>query len=146
MFSSYSYILVLNLYSKCKWGSCISHEFRVLSGVRQGGVISPHIFAVYLDDLVKLLKKSGVGCHIVGQIVSAIVYADDLCLLAPTRSSLQHLLLICQKYAEEWCISYNPKKSKLMIFRCVLRISLTGSVCPSVGWSVRPLVRPSVGP
>ena len=34
------------------------------SGVRQAGVLSPYLFAVYVDDVLQRLKKCGLGCHI----------------------------------------------------------------------------------
>ena len=105
-----------NLMSKCKWGDSFSHSFHVPSGVRQGGVLSPKIFNGYMDDLVEELRLTGVGCHIIDYFVAAILYADDLCLLAPSRQSMQLLLDICQSYADRWCIRYNAKKTKCMIF------------------------------
>ena len=105
----------LNLTSVVKWNDTFSRPFRVTSGVRQGGILSPRIFVVYVDDLIIALRKSGVGCHIVEQFVAAIMYADDLALLAPTRSSLQRLLNICQNYGTEWCITYNSSKTTAMM-------------------------------
>ena len=53
---------------------------------------------MYVNDLINALKKSRVGCHIIDMFVAAIMYADDLALLAPTRLSLQTLLDICYAY------------------------------------------------
>ena len=53
---------------------------------------------------------------LVNQFLAAIMYADDLALLAPTRSSLQKLLDICHNYGIEWCITYNTKKTVVMVF------------------------------
>ena len=105
----------LNLTSVVKWNDTFSRSFRVTSGVRQGGILSPRIFVVYVDDLLRALRESGVGCHILGQFVAAIMYADDLALLAPTRSALQRLLNICQTYGTEWCITYNSSKTTAML-------------------------------
>ena len=44
------------------------------------------------------------------------MYADDLCLIAPTRSALQELLLICEEFSKEFCLSFNGKKSKALLF------------------------------
>ena len=38
--------------------------FTILNGVRQGGILSPKLFSVYMDDLSKLLINSGIGCFI----------------------------------------------------------------------------------
>ena len=105
-----------NLSSTVKWNSALSFSFPVRSGVRQGGVLSPHLFSVYLDDLFKILKESKVGCYVMNLFVSAVIYADDICLLAPCRSALQTLLNACENYGIKWCLSYNPTKSKTMVF------------------------------
>ena len=105
-----------NLTSCVKWNDSSSRHFKVTSGVRQGGILSPRIFTMYVDDLLILLRNSGVGCHLINMFVAALMYADDLALIAPTRSSLQHLLDLCHSYGIEWCISYNPSKTKVMLF------------------------------
>ena len=106
----------LNLTSVCKWRNAFSEAFLVISGVRQGGVLSARFWAVYMDDLICELRKSGVGCYIVNYFIACILYAVDVCLLAPSSKSMQSLLDICANYASLWCINYNEKKSKLMYF------------------------------
>ena len=105
-----------NLTSVCKWQNAISDAFSVISGVRQGGVLSARFWAIYMDDLFTELRNSGMGCYIVNIFIACILYADDVCLLAPSRRAMQSLLDICSKYASNWCIRYNEKKSKLMFF------------------------------
>ena len=96
-----------NLTSVCKWNNHFSDAFSVPSGVRQGGVLSPLIFALYVNDLIIALRNSGVGCCIIDIFIAAIFYADDVALLAPCRSALQTRLDICERYSKEWCILYN---------------------------------------
>ena len=45
-----------------RWGSSISSSFRVFNGVRQGGILSPHLFNVYVDDLSQILNRCRTGC------------------------------------------------------------------------------------
>ena len=78
-----------NLSARCKWNNSFSETFCVTTGIKQGGVLSPHIFAVYLDDLILELKKSGCGCYLIEQFLAAILYADDLALLALNLTALQ---------------------------------------------------------
>ena len=46
-----------------KCGSCISHYFYVINGVRQGKNLSPKLHSVYVDDFSDYLVKSQIGCH-----------------------------------------------------------------------------------
>jgi len=50
-------------------------------GVRQGGVLSPTLFAVYVNDIILALSKSGHGCYFDNMFIGCIMYADDLLLL-----------------------------------------------------------------
>ena len=105
-----------NLYSICKWRNAYSSPFLVISGVRQGGVLSAKFWSVYMDDLIKKIRAKKLGCHIVDLFIACIFYADDVCLLAPTRHAMQVLLDTCSEYASLWCIKYNEKKTKVMFF------------------------------
>ena len=62
-------------------GEVLLKPFSVHAGVRQGGVLSPFLFAVYIDDLIIRLKKSGIGLHIRGVFLGCLVYADDILLI-----------------------------------------------------------------
>ena len=46
-------------------GEC-SSTFSVSNSVKQGGVLSPVLFTVYLDGLIDQLRKKGLGCHFNG--------------------------------------------------------------------------------
>ena len=106
----------LNMSGKVKWGDAFSEEFPVPLGTKQGGISSPGFFSVYVDDMVKLMRNSGVGCHIIRLFVAAILFADDLAILAPTRSALQKLIDICVEYCTKFCLQFNSTKSKVMTF------------------------------
>ena len=105
-----------NLSSRCRWHSTQSDPFSVSSGVKQGGILSPNLFTMYVDDLLIHLRGSGIGCHVLSLFAAAILFADDLALLAPTRQSMQLLIDICETYCKEYCLSFNTKKTKSLIF------------------------------
>jgi hypothetical protein len=97
-----------------KWGNNTSHAFNVSNGVRQGGVLSPYLYNVFMDDLSSVLNKSRIGCVMNGCYINHVCYADDSVLIAPSPTGLQHLINICQKYAYNNEIIYNVKKTICM--------------------------------
>ena len=71
-----------------RWNGVLSDPLVVSQGVRQGGVLSPFFFSIYVDDLIKRLELSGTGCHVNGGYIGAILYANDLLLLSASISGL----------------------------------------------------------
>ena len=97
-----------------RWSHSFSDPFSVSNGVRQGSVLSPVLFSVYLDELLEMLGNSGVGCHWGGSFVGALCYADDIVLLAPCASALRHMLNICDSFATSHGLVFN---AQLICFR-----------------------------
>ena len=99
-----------------KLGGKKSTMFRLTNGTRQGSVLSPLLFSIYLDDLLTELRVLQLGCHIGGVWYGACGYADDLILLAPNREVLQKMLTICERYGKEHNLVFStdpvPKLSK----------------------------------
>ena len=103
-----------------RWGSLLSDSFTVTNGVRQGGILSPYLFNVYMDDLSKILKTKYAGCRIGNQIINHLFYADDLVLLCPSQRGMQDLLKMCEDYAKIHDIKFNANKSVVVIRRAKL--------------------------
>ena len=97
-----------------KWGSVFSRSFSLACGVRQGGVLSPHLFALYIDSVVQRVRASNVGCYYKLTCVSILLYADDILLIAPSITSLQQLLLVCEAELNSVDMSINVRKSTCM--------------------------------
>ena len=100
-----------------KWGKSTSCYFAVSNGVRQGGILSPRLFNIYVDDLSNVLLKCNYGCFIGNKCINHVFYADDLCLMAPSPSGLQKLIDICHSNRVEIDVLCNPKKSVCMVFK-----------------------------
>ena len=105
-----------NLQCRVRWGDTISEWFFIKAGVRQGGVLSPDFYCIYVDELAKILSKMRIGCHLRNTFLSILLYADDMALLSPSLKGLQKLLSATKSYCEEWDILLNAKKSKNMSF------------------------------
>jgi len=86
--------IIENLFSNCracvKWNNCLSDEFIMNFGVRQGSGLSPFMFAaVYIDGIANVsnLRSN----------LFTVLYADDIILVAPTVGQLQSLFHSCQE-------------------------------------------------
>ena len=100
-----------------------SSFFNISNGVRQGRILSPTLFSVYMDALSNLLISSDFGCFLNNVCFNHVFFADDLCLMAPCAIALQELLNICHKYSiiadsnmnglKSFCGVFTPKSFKL---------------------------------
>ena len=64
-----------------RWGHSISNVFNVTDGVRQGGILSPKLFNIYIDGLSNILNNSLIGGSLGDKRISHMLYADDLCIV-----------------------------------------------------------------
>ena len=83
---------------------------------RQGAILPPIFWAVYADPLLQRLRDLGLGAHVAGLFMGALCYADDVLLIAPTRSAMQRMLFEMETFAQESNITFSthnlPSKSK----------------------------------
>ena len=122
---------------RVKWANSVSDIFQATNGVKQGGVLSPVLFTIYMDCLLKELRDSGVGCHIGNVFTGALGYADDLILLTPTKHSMNILLKICESFSKQFNILFNAGKSKHIFFTTSNSLQptsfvLDGNIIPTV--------------
>ena len=110
------YYMYNNQQCLVKWSSTYSDPFTVSNGVKQGGVISPLLFSIYIDNLFMELKQLGLGCHVGLTYAGAFGYADDIALISPSLYGLKKMISVCENYAREYHITFNLSKTKLICF------------------------------
>lgn len=117
------YKLIKNLYSKSscyiKLGSKQTNVFKYGRGVRQGCILSPLLFNLYLNELSLALDKTirTDGFFLPNGItLNHLLYADDLVLLSKSQEGLQNSINCVSEFCEKWQMNINEKKSKVMIF------------------------------
>ena len=86
-------------------------------GVKQGDCISPTLFGVFINDLVKDLKDYECGVDIDGIRRPCLLYADDIALIAESETDLQNMLTILHNWCKKWRMRVNINKSKIVHYR-----------------------------
>lgn len=94
----------------------VSDDYWLPCGVRQGGLTSPDLFNLYVNDLIVELSSTPVGLRSDGRYVNNLSYADDMVLISPSIKGLQRLVSICEQYAHNHGLVYNTKKTEMMVF------------------------------
>jgi len=81
------------IYSCVSWNGSRSDIVHLLSGVRQGGILSPIFFSTYVNDLLIKLGLTTFGCFVHGICFNSLMYADDIVLIALSTSDLRKLCI-----------------------------------------------------
>lgn len=90
-------------------------ELSVRRGVPQGSVLAPFLFNVFIDLLLRRLD--GKGCSIDSTWYGALLYADDIALVASDPIELQEMIDTCVSWSNEFGMEFSAQKSKWMFLR-----------------------------
>jgi hypothetical protein len=127
--------MYLNQKLRVRWGKETTESFNASNGVKQGGVLSPTLFSVYIEELLTRLKRACLGCHIGTVFAGVSGYADDVNLLAPTKAALTRMLDITTQFGIDFKVKFNPGKRKLVIFEgnniCQGSVNFNGTLIQS---------------
>ena len=99
------------------WNNKKGNYFYINKGVKQGGILSPFLFKLYLDEIISEISKLDIGCKLGLMRINIIGYADDLVLISDSALNLSYLYSFLKKSIENLKLLINKNKSKCMIFR-----------------------------
>ena len=101
--------------AKVKVVGTLSDWFRVKKGVRQGCVLSPYLFIILSEMVIrKTLDGFQGGLQIGGQMTTNRRYADDIILLASSEAELQELVDCLDRVSRKYSLLINVDKTKVM--------------------------------
>ena len=103
--------------SQLRLNGALTGSFNVASGVRQGDAMSPVLFSMFLNDLATGIKDLNCGVEINDIVLSILLYADDIVLIAPTEEALQKMLNFVSEWCRKWRMAINIDKTKIIHFR-----------------------------
>ena len=99
-----------------KFKSETSKSWKLKNGVRQGGILSPYFFTVYINDILEKLSLEKVGCRFGLEMSNVLAYADDIVLLSPSLKGLQYLIDIFKDQVLKLRLNINTRKTVCMKF------------------------------
>ena len=94
-----------------------SNSFNVSAGLKQGCILFPLLFNLFINDLAETLTQTGVRIPIGDKKMPVLMYADDLVLLAQSENELQLLHNTLHKWCKTWQLEVNSTKSAVIHFR-----------------------------
>ena len=92
-----------------------SDEYTVGHGLREGAVLSPILYAVFIDEIARELDGCD-GVTVGKERIRCLLYADDIVLLSESADGLQEMLDRCQRFADRSSFQFSMGKSHVVIF------------------------------
>ena len=122
--------IIKNMYTTVK--ACVkgcnsySDYFECAVGLKQGEVISPVLFSLFIDDLELFLQDDpNCGIEINELLMIVLLFADDMVILGNSQSDLQCRLNLLKEYCDKWGLQVNSEKNKVMVFRKRINSNIT---------------------
>ena len=116
------YDCLVNIYSNdiacIKISEHITPSFLANQGVKQGCILSPTLFNIFLADFQRLVETN--ECNPVtleeGTLLSCLIWADDILLMSKSKSGMDNMLSALKSFSEDNGMTLNIKKTKVMTF------------------------------
>ena len=107
------------LKSRVKTANGLTVLFECITGTRQGCMLSPFLFILYLNELVNMCKDNCPGIFVDDAMsnVHMLLYADDIAMVNDTIGRLQKQLNIFSDFCYKYGLTVNMSKTNVMIFR-----------------------------
>ena len=116
----YIYVHILYVYAgqevTARTGHGTTDWFQIGKGVRQGCVLSPCLFNLYAEYIMRNtgLDEAQAGIKIAGRNINNLIYTDDTTLMAEREEEVKSLLMKVKEESEKPGLKLNIQKKKIM--------------------------------
>ena len=130
--------LLRNLYvgqeATVRTGHGTADWFQIGKGVRQGCILSPCLFNLYAEYIMRntWLDEAQAGIKIVGRNINNLRYADDITLMAESEEELKSLLMKVKEESEKVGLKFNIQKMKIMVSGPITSWQIDGETVETV--------------
>ncbi len=119
--NGYMYNAIENMYENVscsvRVNSLMTERFDVKLGVKQGCVLSPTPFSIFVNDLARQIKDLKASIDIDGYNLSILLFVDDIALIADNPQALQAMLDTVTDWCQRWRLSIHVEKTNVGHFR-----------------------------
>ena len=124
--------LLRNLYAgqeaTVRTGHGTTDWFQIGKGVSQGCILSPCLFNLYAEYIMKNagLEETQAGIKIAGRNINNLRYADDTTFMAESKEDLKSLLMKVKEESENVGLKLNIQQTKIMAFGPIISRQING--------------------
>ena len=113
--------LIKDMYDKTcmmlKLNGKVTKPFKTEKGVRQGCILSPRLFNLFINDIPNIFDEECRPTKLADTRIQCLLYADDIVILSETKERLQRCMKKLEIYADKWNMTLNSKKTKVVVFQ-----------------------------
>ena len=88
----------------------MSHRVPLLSGVKQGGILSPLFFSLFVNIVLERLETADFGSFIANTCYNSFLYANGIIMLSLTVTDLQRIFNLCSSVFTDLDLPINVSK------------------------------------